>query len=177
MTGNPERSDSLPVATNQRRAKKKGGSPHQGRVTPRKVPGPARTSIQISRPRVTEYNTLKVVPVFAHGEAGPHAGSHGLYDVVYVLGVPGIDAVTTNVDFYGIVDRGDSLLEGSGLKVDVTTTHGTSVARVLPNAKGRLARVDLTVTADSFDAAHKEAHDNVIQRLAVSPLRPTRRLR
>jgi len=46
--------------------------------------------LEIPRPRVTEYNAITVGPVVAQGEAGPPSGSPGQYDVVFVLGVPGV---------------------------------------------------------------------------------------
>jgi hypothetical protein len=39
---------------------------------------------------VTSYTTTTAVPVFQHGEAGPHRGSPGVYDVVLILGIPGV---------------------------------------------------------------------------------------
>jgi hypothetical protein len=50
---------------------------------------------------------------------------------------------------------GDSLLEGSGLHVDLQSPDGNSLyaARINPNAEHRLAQIRLTVAADSFAAA------------------------
>jgi hypothetical protein len=118
----------------------------------------------IPRPRVTEYNAITIVPVFPNGDAGPPSGSRGRYDVVFVLGVPGVSSVVTRVDIGAVVAGGDSLLEGSGLQVDLLAPDGSAsnVARIVPNAEHHLARIHLTVAADNFAAAEKEAYDEVM---------------
>ncbi len=119
---------------------------------------------EIPRPRVTEYNAITIVPVFANGEAGPPSGSQGRYDVVFVLGIPGVSSVATRLDFAALADGGDSLLEGPGLQVELLAPDGkaANVARIVSNSRHRLARIHLSVTADSFVAAEKEAHDEVV---------------
>lgn len=119
---------------------------------------------QIPRPRVTEYNVVTAVPVFPHGDAGEPSGSRGRYDILFVLGVPGVNGVATALDFDAMAARGDSLLEGSGLQIELATPEGSAsnVVRIAPNKQGRLAQVRLTVTADSFAAAEKKSHDEVM---------------
>jgi len=113
---------------------------------------------------VTEYNTFIAVPHFPNGAAGSPSGSPGSYDVVFVLGVPGIGGVATSMDFDAILAKGDSLLESSGLQVELETPDGSesNIAHIVPNSQRRLARVSLTVTANNFVAAEKEAHDEVM---------------
>lgn len=115
-------------------------------------------------PRVTEYNTVTAVPIFTDGDAGSPEGGPGQYDVIFVLGVPGVSGVTTSLDFEATLARGDSLLAGHGLQVELEAQDGTAsnVARITPNTRGRLAHVHLSVTADSFAAAEKEAHDEIM---------------
>lgn len=67
---------------------------------------------------------------------------------------------------------GDSLLEGTGLQVELQSPDGSllSVARIIPNSHGRLAQVRLTVTAGDFSLAENEAFDAampVLSRIAV----------
>ena len=122
----------------------------------------------IPRPRVTEYNYTTAVPVFPGGNGGSPSGSPGLYDVVFVLGVPGVSGVTTALDFDGMLAGGDSLLEGTGLQVELQSSDGSSlyVARIIPNSHGRLAQVRLTVTAGDFSLAENEAFDAVMPTLS-----------
>jgi hypothetical protein len=122
----------------------------------------------IPRPRVTEYNYTTAVPVFPGGNGGSPSGSPGFYDVVFVLGVPGVSGVMTALDFDGMLAGGDSLLEGTGLQVELQSADGSSlsVARIIPNSHGRLAQVRLTVTAGDFSLAENEAFDAVMPTLS-----------
>lgn len=130
----------------------------------RKLDSQKSTGANIPRPRVTEYNEITVVPVFLHGEAGPPSGSPGPYEVAFVLGVPGVSGVLTSLSFDAILAGGDSLLEGTGLQIDLEDISGSapSVARIIPNSHGRLAQVRLTVTAENFSAAQQMAFDIVM---------------
>jgi hypothetical protein len=122
----------------------------------------------IPRPRVTEHNYTTVVPDFSGWNGGSPSGSPGSYDVVFILGVPGISGVATALDFDGMLAGGDSLLEGIGLQVELQSSDGSplSVARIIPNAQGRLAQVRLTVTAGNFSLAENEAFDAVMPALS-----------
>ena len=126
-------------------------------------------STQVPRPRVTAYNQLTVVPVFPdRGEAGPPEGSPGEYDVTFTLGVPGVSEVVRRLDLDPARAGGDSLLEGSELDVrlgpDETGTE--HVARITPNAQGRLAQVQLTVRGSDFADGERVAHDVVMPLLS-----------
>jgi hypothetical protein len=147
-----------------KRKKNPGRTPHQGRITTPKADVANPPRLQIPRPRVTEYNTVTVVPVFAHGAAGPETGSPGRYDVVFVLGVPGVSSVAVNLNRDDMLTKGDSLLEGAGLQVELETPDGSAsnVARIVANTHRRLAQIHLAVTADTFAAAEKEAHDEIM---------------
>jgi len=72
----------------------------------------------VPRPRVTEYNYTTAVPVFPGWSGDSPSGSPGSYDVVFVLGVPGVSGVATALDFDGMLAGGDSLLQGTGLQVE-----------------------------------------------------------
>lgn len=116
---------------------------------------------------MTEFAAVAVVPVLP-GTADKPAGSQGLYDIVFVLGVPGVSSVTTSLDFDAIAAGGDSLLQGSGLHVQLESSDGQSLhaARIVPNRSGRLAQIRLTVTADDFSSAENEAFDAVMPTLS-----------
>jgi hypothetical protein len=125
------------------------------------------TGTQLPRPRVTEFAAVAVVPVFP-GTVDKPAGSRGLYDIVFVLGVPGVSSVTTSLDFDVIAAGGDSLLQGSGSHVQLESSDGQSLhaARILANKSGRLAQIRLTVTANDFSSAENEAFDAVMPTLS-----------
>lgn len=152
------------VSGKTKRRKIPGRTPRRGPVTSRNADAAQPVMGAIPRPRVTEYSAYTIVPVFAHGEAGPPSGSPGRYDVVFVLGVPGVSSVVTGLDVGALASGGDSLLEGAGLRVDLLALDGiaSNVARIVSNSERRLARIHLTVTADNFAAAEKEAHDEVM---------------
>jgi hypothetical protein len=140
--------------------------PPSGRVTPKKKePAPRpRVTAEIPRPRVTEYNVVTAVPIMSGGPTGPVEGSVGRYDAVFVLGVPGVSSVTTNLDVDALLQGGDSLLQSDGLHLELMTPNGSAsnTANVVPNAHHRLARIETSVTADNFKAAETEAHNQVI---------------
>ena len=125
------------------------------------------TGAQLPRPRVTEFVAIAVVPVFPGITDNP-AGSPGFYDIVFVLGVPGVSSVSTSLDFDAIVAGGDSLLQGSGLQVQLESSDGQSLhtARIVPNRNGHLAQIRLAVTADDFSSAETEAFDAVMPTLS-----------
>jgi len=125
------------------------------------------TGTQLPRPRVTEFAAVAVVPVFP-GMADKPTGSRGLYDIVFVLGVPGVSSVTTSLDFDAIAAGGDSLLQGSGSRVQLESLDGQPLhaARIVPNRSGRLAQIRLTVTAGDFASAENEAFDAVMPTLS-----------
>ncbi|MFY9650459.1 methylamine utilization protein MauJ [Trebonia sp.] len=79
-----------------------------------------------------------------------------------------MSSVTTSLDFDAIAAGGDSLLQGSGLHVQLESSDGHSLhaARIVPNRSGRLAQIRLTVTADDFSSAENEAFDAVMPTLS-----------
>jgi hypothetical protein len=79
-----------------------------------------------------------------------------------------VSSVATSLDFAGILSGGDSLLEGPGRQIDLESSDGQSLctARIVPNSRGRLAQVRLTLTADDFSQAEKEAFDAVMPTLS-----------
>lgn len=153
----------------QRMAKKR--APARGGSS-RKQPGtPVRT--QLPRPSVTEYSRLMTVPVFPAGESGLPSGSAGDYKVTFVLGVPGVSSVATEIDPEKVVKSGDSLLAGTGCRVELSSTPGGPAEEfvISANRHGRLDRVDVTVRAEDFGSAEREAHDRVmplLSRMAVA---------
>jgi hypothetical protein len=125
---------------------------------------------QIPRPRVTDYTAITMVPLSADGEEiGPPSGSPGSYDIVFILGVPGISSVATAMNIDQLLVSGDSLLAGTRLQIELQTQdgNGNGTVEILPNGEGRLAQIRLSVSAAKFAAAEKEAHDAVMPVLSL----------
>jgi hypothetical protein len=75
-----------------------------------------------------------------------------------------VNSVATELNFSALATGGNSLLEGTGLAVALSDQDGTAsnVARIVSNSRRRLARIHLSVSADSFVAAEKEAYNEVV---------------
>jgi hypothetical protein len=151
------------------RKKQTARTPIRRQIPPRAGQHGAPTQAQMPRPRVTDYTVITVVPVFANGEAGPPSGSTGTYDVVFVLGIPGVSSVGTAMDIDQLLGSGDSLLAGTELRMELQAQDESvvGVAKISPNRQGRLAQVRLSVSADNFAAAEKQAHDAVMPVLSL----------
>ena len=123
----------------------------------------------VPRPQVTEYGVMTIVPQFAQTEGiHPPSGSPGAYDVVFVLGVPGVCSVATSLNVDQLINSGDSLLSGSDLQIELFAEDGRVIgsARCISNNQRRLAQIRLTVSAENFAAAEKHAYDMVMSPLS-----------
>lgn len=148
----------------QRKPKNRSGG---GRVTNPKSSTPQRppkATAQIPRPSITEFTRITTVPVLTTGQSGPASGVQGSYQVTFVLGVPGLNSVATEVDFDAVLRSGDSLFAGTGMKVEyaLSATDQSQEFFVSANGLGRLDQVELTVSAESFTGAERAAHDLVM---------------
>jgi hypothetical protein len=120
---------------------------------------------QIPRPEVNEHIAITIAPQFTRNGPGPApGGSPGAYEVALILGVPGVNSVVGTVIVDDWSNSGDSLLASDGLTLDLLTEDGSSLgtARFVANRARRLARVHLTVHADTFADAEQHAHDAVM---------------
>lgn len=120
---------------------------------------------QIPRPEVNEHIAITIAPQFTRNGPGPApGGSSGDYDVVLILGVPGVNSVVSTAIVDDWSNSGDSLLASDGLTLDLLAEDGSPIgkARFVPNRAGRLARVHLAVHANTFADAEKHAHDAVM---------------
>jgi hypothetical protein len=79
-----------------------------------------------------------------------------------------MSGVAEHFDWDGMLTGGDSLLQGSGFQVDLQSPNGRSVyaAQFIPNSRGRLARVRITLPAGDFSIAGNEAFDAVMPMLS-----------
>lgn len=90
-----------------------------------------------------------------------------MYDVTFVLGIPGVNSVTAHAQMDRDHAGGDSLLRGPGLAIQLQAEDHAVEAKVLRNRAGRLAQVRLTIGANDFNAAEKEANDLVMPVLSL----------
>ena len=102
---------------------------------------------------------ITAVPVMTTGEAGPPEGSPGEYEVRFILGVPGINSVATALDMKAILHSGDSLLAGSGARIEI---EGGPEAVLRANENGHISEVRLTLMAESKLDAERQSHDWVM---------------
>jgi len=96
------------------------------------------------------------------------AGGTGTYDVVFVLGVPGVGSVSNALDVSALLNSGDSLLEGNRQRVEFQAADRTSwsCCEMIPNQHGRLAQVRMTLDAGDFAGASATADDYVMPLLS-----------
>jgi hypothetical protein len=90
--------------------------------------------------------------------------------VNFVLGIPGVNTVGSDLDVDALLNSGDSLIVSRGIRFDLTSGSDTGAANCIPNAEGRLAKVSARLTADGFAAAERSGHDRLmplLSRLAV----------
>jgi hypothetical protein len=131
---------------------------------------------QSARPYVTSRMSFIAEPVFAPAGARPPAppvpaGSPGLYELTFVLAVPGRAVVQDTVDFARLVQGGDSLLEvppgTSELHITLRgDAGGEQLAVAHVNASRRLRDIELASQADNFTQAASRGHDLVSQVLS-----------
>lgn len=133
------------------------------------IPDPARVSVNIESPAVTEHVRYTIVPTYADGEppGGPR-GSDGEYRVVFVLGVPGVESVVSRVDLNSLEASGDSLIVSHPLQIDLETTTGDDKSSWIlhTNNDGRLSHAEILLYAENLQAAEKAAHDQVMSILS-----------
>lgn len=168
------------MAKQDRQRKPKNRSSGGRTTNPQQSPSsvPSKVTTQIPRPSVAEFTRVTSVTRFETGEAGPVSGSQGEYSVIFVLGVPGVNSVATEMDFDAVLRSGDSLLAGTGQSVqwsDRPDDPQPSTFLFSANRFGHLDRVELNVNAESFAKAEQLAHDLVmpiLSRMAVEANAP-----
>jgi hypothetical protein len=132
--------------------------------------GHGQASVEVPRPPVTEWTYFSIVPTDSSGAepAGGPRGSAGVYDITFVLGVPGIGSVVTAVDIGAILASGDSMLASGDVRVELSTADPPSRSTWLfrANAQRRLARAEVALQANNFPEAHREAYNQVMPQLS-----------
>jgi hypothetical protein len=103
---------------------------------------------------------------------GPR-GSEGIYDVTFVLGVPGVSSVATSFDVPAMLESGDSLIASGDLQVALRTPDGSSASTWFfrTNEHGRLGKAEIFLQVGGFADAEREAYNQImpqLSRLAVA---------
>jgi len=128
------------------------------------VSSPEQASVELPRPEVTEYNHFVIVPV--RGQAEPPGGARGApgqYRVVFVLGVPGVSSVASDLNVASLEAAGDSLiLSEGGAEVDLIASQDQSAWILHSNAQGHLSHAEITLRDSNMGAAEQHAHDQVM---------------
>jgi hypothetical protein len=104
-----------------------------------------------------------------HGKISP-TGSKGLYEVTFVLAIPGATTSFWDINFQEILERGDSLLEipqeHSNLRVDIFPNKDSDTSENIvefgTNEAHRLSNAKLLLNADNFNQASQKAHNTIM---------------
>jgi hypothetical protein len=91
-------------------------------------------------------------------------GGSGIYNVNYILSVPGVNVFNDKLDFDELIESGDSLLQipsDEFLVIHATDRDYKSEIQFLSNTKGMLSRVHVRVNCASFEDAERFAHERV----------------
>ena len=110
----------------------------------------------IPTPTVTEFMTIKAVPV-----GSSPTGQPGTYHVDCILGVPGVSSILTHFRLEDILTSGDSLLSGEPSQVELVAEDGkfTHDVGMLTNDEGRISNLVMDVEESSFKGATESAND------------------
>jgi hypothetical protein len=141
-------------------------------VTTSTAPGKSTTvSAEFPRPKVNGKMSISAVPVFEdHPNASP-AGGPGLYQVVFVLGVPGKTLFHEFFDIPRLLRSGDSLLElptgAAEVRCSLQLDSGAIDIRFLGNDHNRLARAEMALNATSFAHAEEIAWNRISDMLSA----------
>ncbi|MCU6481939.1 methylamine utilization protein MauJ [Arthrobacter sp. A2-55] len=127
-----------------------------------------------ARPIVTQEMKYAVVPTFPESDprsklANGPTGSIGDYVVVYRLGVPGVQAASSDFNFGSLESTGDSLIEApagkSQIVVELKMTPDAPTTQKLTlgvNREHRLSYVRIRCRAENFEDAAARTHDVVM---------------
>lgn len=133
------------------------------------VPANPRPTVEFPRPESSSRIEFTLMPGYPpdHPKSGierTRKGGSGIYNVNYILSVPGVNVFTDKLDFEELVNSGDSLLQipsGEFLVLHATDRDYKSEIQFLSNAKGMLSRVHARVSCASFEDAERFAHERV----------------
>src|SRR5437870_5753729 len=133
------------------------------------VPANPRPTVEFPRPESSSRIEFTLMPEYPSDNARSkiertREGGSGIYNVNYILSVPGINVFNDKFDFEELLNSGDSLLQipaGEFLVIHATDKDHKSEIQFLSNAKGMLSRVHVRVSCASFENAERFAHERV----------------
>jgi len=128
-----------------------------------------RPTVEFPRPESSSRIEFTLIPEYSPGLpkskiVRTRKGGRSIYNVNYILSVPGVNVFNDKFDFDELVNSGDSLLQiprGEFLVIEATDKDYKSEIQFLSNSKGMLSRVHLRVSCDSFEDAERFAHERV----------------
>lgn len=126
---------------------------------------------EFPRPEINKRMAVISVPIF--DESHPKAsiprlpeGSPGIYNVTFVLTIPGRELFQSELNLPKLIESGESLIHVprgvSQLNVRISNDVDAVDVLFLPNASGSLAKAQIKVEASSFSDAEKLAYDLVM---------------
>jgi hypothetical protein len=133
------------------------------------VPANPRPTVEFPRPDASSRIEFTLVPKFPddHPESKvvrPRVGRSGIYNINYILSVPGVNTFNSKFDFEQLLNSGESLLQipkGEALIIQGKDDNFTWETHFLANEEGILSRVHTRVTCASFRDAERFAHGPV----------------
>jgi hypothetical protein len=133
------------------------------------VPTQPRPTVEFPRPESSSRIEFTLIPGYPpdHPQSKierTRKGSSSIYNINYILSVPGVKVFNDKFDLEELVNSGDSLLQipsGEFLVIHATDRDYKSEIQFLSNAKGMLSRVHVRVNSDSFEDAERFAHERV----------------
>ncbi len=153
----------------------------QKKRVPAKRHAPLQTSrgiapaIQFPRPDTNGLEQIIIVPEFALDDtrALPQSspqGSQGIYNVTFLLSVPGKELFRDELDLNKLMQSGDSLLllpqEAVQVNVTIFNNQEAVTLSIAKNARGALSKAQLRVQASSFVEAETNAFNIVMPLLS-----------
>ncbi len=127
-------------------------------------------SLEVERPDTNARLRFIIVPEFSATDRRatlPRSpiGTPGVYQVTFVLAVPGREAFRSDLNLSKMMRSGDSLLRvppGLHLKVEITNGQDSPEVIFSPNSSGALAQAQIRVKANDFAEAERLACDLVL---------------
>jgi hypothetical protein len=133
------------------------------------VPANPRPTVEFPRPDSSSRIEFTLMPGYPEDHpkskiARTRKGGSGIYNVNYILSVPGVSVFNDKLDFDELIKSGDSLLQiptDEFLVIHATDGDYKSEIQFLSNTKGMLSRVHLRINCASFEHAERFAHERV----------------
>jgi hypothetical protein len=133
------------------------------------VPANPRPVVEFPRPETN--SKMEFTLVLDYAESNPQSsvprsqfGGHSVYDVRYILSIPGVNTFRDTVDFDNIIEYGNSLLQlpiGEHLLCKANDQYGEIDIQYLGNKFGIMSQIRLRLECGSFEEAERIAHERV----------------